>query len=146
MSFQALIDNGIIEPIPVNNDEIEAILNMVSKDLTAAKILLKEEQWDWAHNISYNAIRQACLALAYAHGYRPIGEAKHKHTFVFAEAALGPRYGSDMRRIDKMRRQRNLATYQVGGTVSKERATQNFEFAERFTQEVMVVIRALLEP
>ncbi len=49
-----------------------------------------------------------------------------------------------MRRIDKMRRQRNLATYQVGGTVSKERATQSFEFAERFTQEVMVVIRALL--
>jgi len=30
MSFQTLKDNGTIEPIPVNNDEIEAILNMVS--------------------------------------------------------------------------------------------------------------------
>ncbi|MHC9542882.1 MAG: hypothetical protein AB9903_25495 [Vulcanimicrobiota bacterium] len=33
MSFQTLINNGTIEPIPVNNDEIEAILNMGSKDL-----------------------------------------------------------------------------------------------------------------
>jgi len=144
MSFQALIDNGAIEPIPVNMDDIEAILDMVSKDLHAAQILLREEQWDWAHNISYNAIRQACLALTYAHGYRPVGEAKHVNTFAFAEAALGPRYGSDMRRIDKMRRQRNLSTYQLGGTVSKERATQNFKFAEHFTQEIMVVIRTLL--
>lgn len=52
MSFQALIDNGAIESIPVNMDDIEAILDMVSKDLHAAQILLREEQWDWAHNIS----------------------------------------------------------------------------------------------
>jgi len=38
MSLQALIDNGTIEPIPVNIDDIDAILEMVSKDLHAAKI------------------------------------------------------------------------------------------------------------
>jgi len=139
MSFQHLIENGIIETLPVNKDEIEAILKMVASDLRAARILLKEEQWDWAHNISYNAIRQAALAMTYAHGYRPAGEARHKNTFIFAREALGPEYLADINRADKMRHQRNLATYQVGGTVSKERATKNFEFAEQFTGELEVL-------
>lgn len=144
MPFQDLLDKGIIEHIEVNKEEINAIFNMIQQDLQTARILLRENRWDWAHNIAYNAVRQACLALAYAHGFRPKGDAKHKNTFVFAYAAMESKYKPDIERADKMRQQRNVAVYQKAGTVSEQRAKQNVEFVEKFTQELEMIIRGLL--
>jgi len=144
MNFQNLVNEGIIEPVPINKANIQLMLKMVREDIKTAKILIGEERWDWAHNIAYNAIRESCLALVYAYGYRPKGEAKHKNTFVFVETALESKFHSDIKRADKMRQQRNVAVYQQAGTVSEDRAKRNVDFAEKFTKELETIVEALL--
>jgi uncharacterized protein (UPF0332 family) len=144
MIFKRLEERGIIEPIPVNKEEINAILAVAMNDLKMARTMLDAEGWDWAHNIAYNAVKQACLGLMNAYGYRPIGEAKHKNILVFAKEILDAKFKADVARADKMRKERNVASYEAVGTITEQKAKGNLEFAERFTKEIIGITEGLL--
>lgn len=144
MIFKRLEDKGIIEPLTINKNEIKAKIEVALRNLKTAKTVLYMQEWDVAHSIAYDAIKQVCLGFMHAYGYRPIGETKHKNTLIFAKEILDDKYHADIARADKMRKERNIVSYEISEIITEQKAASNVEFAERFTKEVIEIIKDLL--
>jgi len=100
MSFDDLLKKKLIEKYPVPPNEIEAILESARADLKTAEGLLNTDIC-WAFNIAYNPILEAGIALMYAKGFRPIGEAKHVSVILFLRKVLGKQYEDSLNRLNQ---------------------------------------------
>lgn len=140
MNYETLLGKGLIKPLKAEPSQIKSRLDLAARDLKTAKQMMDQSR-DWAYNIAYNALLQASRALMLAEGYRPTsGEGQHKVTILFAEAALGERFESEIRFFDKMRVKRNRAVYDTAGIVSESEARQAVAFAERFIEKIREIV------
>lgn len=91
---------------------------------------------EWAFNIAYNAMHQAGRAFMFHAGYRAVGEGHHATVVRFLEIGLGGAFKDTLALLDRMRRKRNRATYDMMGTISDKEAGEAITAAEEFLAEI----------
>jgi hypothetical protein len=69
-------------------------------------------------------------------GYRTLGEGHHATVVRFLEIGLGPDYESALALLDRMRRKRNRATYDMVGSLSHKEAAEAISVAEEFVADI----------
>jgi uncharacterized protein (UPF0332 family) len=110
---------------------VEDSLHIARRDLDTAATVI-ETSPEWAFNIAYNAMHQAGRAFMFRSGYRTVGEGHHLTVVRFLEAGLGSEYGDTLALMDRMRRKRNRATYDMVGTITNAEAAEAIAVAEEF--------------
>ena len=136
MAYEDLLKRRIIEPVAISKGEIVEHLRVAKHDSSVAQEIAAVDL-DWAFTVAYNGILQTALSYMYFQGYRPRGEGKHLNTFRFLKVALPEAYQSEINRLQKLRRKRNMAVYQRRGTVTEKEATDIIEFAGKFFEEII---------
>ncbi|PKO08879.1 MAG: hypothetical protein CVU40_12835 [Chloroflexi bacterium HGW-Chloroflexi-2] len=139
MPFERLIKANRIKAIQSNRNDINQLLQLAKRDLSAAKRNL-EESPDWAYSIAYNSILQSGRALMFNDGYRPRGGDQHATVVEFIEERLGKDYSDQVQLFDQMRRKRHKIIYEIAGLISKKEAEQAVNFAQKFVEEITVII------
>ena len=135
MSFDDLARQRVIEPIEVSNEEIAYLLQVARRDIDTANSLKKIGDLDWAFAIAYNAILQLSIAYMNFLGFRPRGEGKHLNTFRFMERVVTEKERPMVKRLQQLRRKRNITIYERPGQVSEKEANQVVEFASRYYKD-----------
>lgn len=139
MTFDDMVKRRMIEKTSVSDEEIADHLRIGQHDISVARFLSTQDL-DWSFNIAYNGILQTATAYMRYLGYRPRGEAKHYHTFVFMAEALPSEFAHDIERVQKMRAKRNIAVYDTRGVISEKEARGILDFAERFQAEITALL------
>lgn len=136
MPYEKLLENRIIEPVEVSDEEIAGRLRAASRDIEVAQSVAGLDL-DWAFTIAYNGILQTALAFMYSKGFRPRGEGKHFNTFRFLKEALPEAFEKEISLMQKLRKKRNQAVYQSKGMVSEKEAQNIIKFSLDFLNEIM---------
>jgi len=134
MSFEELLRKRAVEPVTVTPREIAELLALSKRDIKASDAMIATNL-DWAFAIAYNGILQMSIAYMNFLGYRPRGEGKHFNTFRFMEEAL-PEDAQMIRRLQKLRKKRNITLYEQSGLVSEKEALDVVQFAARYYEAI----------
>lgn len=134
MSFDDLLNKRAIEKVEITPSEIRDRLAIARRDIQTAEGVAGTNL-DWAYVIAYNGILQASTAYMNSLGYRPRGEGHHYSTFRFMEEAL-PENQAMIRRVQKLRRKRNMTVYDQTGLVGEKEAHEVIEFAARYYRDI----------
>lgn len=145
MNFEKLLEDRIIEPIEVTRDEIAYLLGVARRDIKTGQDLAYTNL-DWAFAVAYNAILQLSIAYMNFLGYRPRPGAKHVNTFKFMEKAVPKEEQRMIKRMQQLRRKRNITIYERAGLVTEKEAREIIDFASRYYKDVESKLpRALVE-
>ncbi len=139
MPYEELTSQGKIKPYTARPEEIKKLLQVASRDLSAAERNLADDP-DWAYTIAYNAVLQAARAIVLAKGFRPRGAEQHSTVVQFINETLGKAFTKQVGLFDQMRRKRHRVVYEVAGLVSRKEAEQAVAFAKQFVEEIRVYI------
>lgn len=139
MPFERLIKTNRIKLFQSSSNDINQLLQLAKRDLSAALRNL-EESPDWAYSIAYNSILQAGRALMVYDGYRPRGADQHATVVEFIEERLGQQFSNQVRLFDQMRRKRHKIIYEIAGIISNNEAEQAVNFAQTFVTQIMEII------
>jgi len=134
-SYSELLDNGRIKAGRFSAKQVEDCLRIAHRDLETARTVMKASA-EWAFNIAYNAMHQAGRAFMFHAGYRTVGEGHHATVVRFLELGLGPGFEDTLAIMDRMRRKRNRATYDMVGTIPRSDADEAVEIAKEFVTEI----------
>ncbi len=98
---------------------------------------------DAAHNLAYAAARVMAEALMLSEGYRP-GHAigGHAAVFAFLKVCAQGRWKKQALYFDMSRRKRNVAEYEMTGTIAHRDAAELLETATEFVQQVKTYLAA----
>lgn len=139
-SYSELLGEGRVKQGRFSRRQVEDCLRIARRDLKTAATVI-EASPEWAFNIAYNAMHQAGRAFMFHAGYRPAGEAHHATVVRFLEIALGSQHEETLVLMDRMRRKRNRATYDLVGTISHKEAEEAIAAAADFVTEVARRVR-----
>ncbi len=120
---------------------VEEYLNNRSlKDLKAAKANLTIDE-GIAYTVAYLAMLHAGRAFMLLKGFRPSDGYQHKTVVEFMSCSLGVEYKNIIERFDRMRRKRNIFTYEVDVSISKTEADGAFETAVNFVDLIKETLK-----
>jgi uncharacterized protein (UPF0332 family) len=74
-------------------------------------------------------------------GFRPVDGYQHKTVVEFMAQCLGEEYKSIAERFDRMRRKRNIFTYEIDISISYTEAEGAFDTATKFVNLIKVIIK-----
>jgi hypothetical protein len=133
MSLRDWLKNGWITQQESSRDEIRDLLAVVERDLRDCRTAGLSS--DWRFNIAYNAALQAATAALAAAGFHAAREGHHVRVMQSLAYTIGiePQY---IRRLDAFRKKRNLASYEIGGSISEQEAKEMVEMAEVLSTRV----------
>lgn len=123
MSWQTLLNNGIVRTHATTIQELESLRSVVDRDLKDATLIGLSA--DHRFSIAYNAVLQlANMAIACV-GYRlAVGEGHHKNTLGTVQIDLDPSSVLLATYFQVCRRKRNKLTYDVANIVSETEAAE----------------------
>lgn len=139
MNAKGLEREGLLKKVPVSRKRVKNAIHLAKRDLQTAKKVMNENL-DWAHAIAYSSILQASRALIFSEGYQPSGSAQHKSMVRYLETRPEKEIQEMVFYIDRMRRRRHAAVYDVAGSVSILEA----EMAIRRAQELIKIVEKIL--
>lgn len=119
---------------------VEKFINRSLKDLKAAKANLTIDE-GIAYTVAYLAMLHAGRAFMLLKGFRPNDGYQHKTVVEFMSYTLGAEYKNIVERFDRMRRKRNIFTYEIDISISKTEADGAFETAVKFVDLIKEVIK-----
>jgi len=128
-----LEEEGFIKKLPPDPRRVENSLDLAHRDVDTATRMLKNEDNDWAFNIAYNSMLQSVRALMFHMGYRPSSKNSHIAVVRFTEIVWGDDYSVV---LDRIRRKRHRAVYDMIGTISNSEAHFVVEMALKLIQRV----------
>jgi len=133
MSLSDWLKNGWVTEQKSSRDEIRDLMAVIERDLHDCHTAGLSS--DWRFNIAYNAALQAATAALAAAGFRAAREAHHVRVIQSLAYTIGvePQY---IRRLDTFRKKRNLASYEIGGSISEQEAKEMAELAEELRNRV----------
>jgi len=73
----------------------------------------------------------------YSEGYRPRGEGKHLNAFRFLEEALPHSRKETIDFLQRLRRKRNKAVYEIRGIISEREMQAIIDFVEEFFEDMV---------
>jgi len=137
--FSELLKNGRIKQGRFSTKQVKDRLDIARRDLGAARNTLDINP-EWAYIIAYNAMHQAGRAYLFKKGYRTIGEGHHATVVQFIRLDLGLEYVDLLAVMDRMRRNRNRATYDEIGMISRSEAKTALSTAEEFVTKISTLL------
>jgi uncharacterized protein (UPF0332 family) len=140
MNFERLTNQGRIKKYSATESEIQALLEVASRDLSASESLI-ESNPDWSYNISYNAMLQSSRAFMLRNGYRPRGSGQHATVVQFMEESIGDDHRYHIVAFDQMRRKRHRLVYNVANLVGESEAKEVLGIAKEYVALVSKLVR-----
>ncbi len=101
------------------------------KDLKTAKANLSIDE-GIAYTVAYLAMLRTGRAFMLLKGFRPADGYQHKTVVEFMSQSLQGEYKSIVERFDRMRRKRNIFTYEIDITISRTEAENALDTATKF--------------
>lgn len=138
-NFSDLQKRGRIKPGRFSAKQVQDRIEIARRDLDAARSNLDQHP-EWAYIIAYNALYQAGRAYLFKMGYRTVGEGHHVTVIQFLKTGLGSEYSEHLAVMDRMRRNRNRATYDETGTISVKEAGTAISTAEEFVEKISAIL------
>jgi uncharacterized protein (UPF0332 family) len=139
MNYSNLLKNNRIKPGNFSKKQVQDRINLAKRDINTAMKIVNEDP-DWGYNIAYNAALQAARSLMLSKGYRSVGEGQHATTIEFAKLTLDVQFQPTIDLIDRMRRKRNRAVYDVAGVISKKEAKHAIRTAVSFVNDISTML------
>ena len=139
MSLPDWLANRWVDEHETNAEEIANLLALADRDLHDAQST--ELSVDWRFNIAYNAALQLAGAAIAASGYRVVRSGPHHHRTI---QSLAHTIGADDNTVlllDRFRKKRNIAEYDVVGAISDQEATEILTLAQSLRQRVLDWLR-----
>ena len=139
-NYSELIKDNRIKAGKFSRKQVRDCLNLAERDIKTARKIAAENP-DWGYNIAYNAMLQAARAVMFSKGYRATGEGQHATVIQFVQIALGEEFTTTLEFMDRMRRKRNRAVYDMAGLVSSKEATEAIETAVNFVRAILEILK-----
>ena len=143
MSFEQFIKEytrkGLIKPQETNVKSLENLISRSYKEIKIAEANLKIDE-GIAFTIAYTAMLHAGRALMFFKSYRPVDGYQHKTVVDFADHILGDRYKTLVQHFDKMRKKRNIFTYEVNISISETEVKNALKTAAEFVKTIRNII------
>lgn len=134
------IDKGLLKRQKSTYQAVKKLILRAHKDLRTSKANLDIDE-GIAYTIAYLAMLHAGRALMLLKGFRPSDGYQHKTVVEFVAYLIGKGFRTIVERFDKMRKKRNVFTYEIDISISKTEANNALHTAERFVDLIKDVIR-----
>jgi uncharacterized protein (UPF0332 family) len=133
------LGKGLLKAQKTDVKAIEQLMARARKDLRAARAILEIDE-GIAYTTAYMAMLRAGRALMLAKGLRPTDGYQHKTVVEFVAHVLGGSVRNLADRFDKMRRKRNVFSYDVDVSISPTEAQNAIVTAEKFVGSMVELI------
>jgi len=144
MAYKKFIEEylakGLVKEQNSDLKTVEKRILWANKDLKNAKANLDIDE-GIAYSVAYLAMLRAARAVMLLKGFRPADGYQHKTTVEFVAHILGEDYRNIIERFDRMRRKRNIFTYEVDIAISRTEADNAFDTAVKFIGIIKDLIR-----
>jgi uncharacterized protein (UPF0332 family) len=129
--LEEFLSKGLLKRQKTDSRAVEKLLLRAYKDLKAAKANLEIDE-GIAYTVAYLAMLHAARALILSKGFRPADGYQHKTVVEFTSFFLGNEFKLITEQFDRMRRKRNIFTYEIDISISKSEAIHALSTANRF--------------
>lgn len=144
MSYERFVEGyltrGLLKKEKSSFSAVEKNILRCQKDLKTAKANLKIDE-GIAYTVAYLAMLRAGRAYMLLKGFRPDDSYQHKTVVEFMGECLGEEYRNMVECFDRMRRKRNVFTYEVDVSISYTEAENAFDTATKFTDLIKGIIK-----
>lgn len=130
---------GLIKEQKSNFTAIENLISRSYKEIKIAQANMSIDE-GIAFTVAYTGMLHAGRALMLCKGYRPSDGYQHKTVVDFASIVLGEKYKILVQHFDKMRKKRNIFTYEVSISISETEAKNALKSATDFIKAVREII------
>jgi len=134
------LSKGLLKKQESSFLSVEKLINRSAKELSAAKANLAIDE-GIAYTVAYLAMLHAGRAFMLLKGFRPDDGYQHKTVVEFMSYVLGAEYENIVERFDRMRRKRNIFTYEIDISISKTEADGAFETAVKFVDLIKETVK-----
>lgn len=131
---------GLVQKQKAPISAVEKLLKRSAKDLLASRATLKIDE-GISYTVAYLAMLRAGRGIMLLRGFRPSNGCQHKTVVQFAGKALGREHAGIIERFDRMRRKRNIFTYEIDTAISYTEAIEALRTAEEFFRLIKDVVR-----
>lgn len=138
--IESYLNEGLLKKQKTSHSAVEKHILRSHKDLRSAKANLSIDE-GVAYTVAYLAMLRAGRAFLLLRGFRPTDGYQHKTVVEFMSHALGEEYKSVVEHFDRIRKKRNIFTYEIDIFISKKEAGTVFETAVQFVELVKNLIR-----
>jgi uncharacterized protein (UPF0332 family) len=138
--LEVYIKKGLIKKLDPDFHTIQTLVFRAQQDLKTARANLTIDE-GIAYTVAYLAMLHAGRALMLSKGYRPADGFQHKTVVEFMEHVLGKDCIVLVEKFDRMRKNRNLFTYEVTLTISKTEAENALKTAIQFVSLIQDIIK-----
>ena len=138
--IQKLKKQGKIKKQKAGIVQIEALLKEAILDFREAKKISHIAERA-TYLLAYMAMLKAGRALLLFKGYQPADGSQHKTVVEFMFHFLGKEFKEIVEHFDRMRRKRNIFTYEIDISISKTEAGSAFETAVKFVNLIKEIIK-----
>ena len=118
---------------------VEKLILRAYKDLKTAKANLDIDE-GISYTVSYLAMLHAARAFILFKGFRPADGYQHKTVVEFMFHFLGKEFKGMAEHFDRMRRKRNVFTYESDISISRSEASTALDMAKRFVDLIKDLI------
>jgi uncharacterized protein (UPF0332 family) len=134
------LGKGLLKRQKSNFQAIETLILRAHKDLKTAKANLNIDE-GIAYTIAYLAMLHAGRAFMLLKGVRPADGYQHKTVVEFMAYFLKKEFKNIVERFEKMRKKRNIFTYEVSISISKIEAENALNTAVKFVHLIEDIIK-----
>jgi uncharacterized protein (UPF0332 family) len=134
------LSDGLLKRQKSDLRAVEKLILRAGKDLKAAKANLDIDE-GIAYTVAYLAMLHAARAFLLLKGFRPADGYQHKTVVEFMSHFLGKEFKTIVEQFDRMRRKRNIFTYEIDISISKSEASNALDRATMFVNLVKGIIQ-----
>lgn len=134
------LSKGLLRKQKSDLRAVEKLILRAYKDLKTAKANLDIDE-GIAYTVAYLAMLHAARAFILLKGFRPADGYQHKTVVEFVSYFLGNEFKVITEQFDRMRRKRNIFTYEIDISISKSEAINALSTAARFVDLIKGIIR-----
>jgi len=131
---------GLIKKQRPDLKSAEKLILRAQKDLQTAKANLTIDE-GIAYAVAYLAMLRSARAFMLLKGFRPSDGYQHKTVVEFMFHFLGKEFKEIVELFDRMRRKRNIFTYEIDISISKTEADNAFDTAVKFVNMIKDIIK-----
>lgn len=144
MTYEKFIEEylrkGLLKRQKSTHQTVERLILRARKELKTSKANLTIDE-GIAYTIAYLAMLHAGRAFMLLKGFRPSDGYQHKTVVEFMAHSLSKEFKTIVERFDKMRKKRNIFTYDVNISISKTEAENALNTAVKFVNLIEESIR-----
>ncbi|HHT9105412.1 MAG TPA: HEPN domain-containing protein [Candidatus Wujingus californicus] len=144
MTYKAFIEDSLAKDLIKKQKpdlkSTEKLILRAQKDLETAKANLSIDE-GIAYAVSYLAMMRSARAFMLLKGFRPSDGYQHKTVVEFMFHSLGKEFKEIAEHFDRMRRKRNIFTYEIDISISKTEADNAFDTAVKFVNLIKEIIK-----